>query len=302
MFWNQEKNFKIEKKRKINLSEQRMSTTSNFVEQLGIHWKILKRPKLLAMIHFTTESKSDKLAFRVASRLVRAVGKQKSHHWTTKPVVAVVPLNAILRCKHSDPMLNIPLRLWEDENFLHMDRSTIRRNLYEDDFQPLCSMSYLPKNEKIQEANSNIVTIRKNLGLRFIIIVINFEQAIQVLPTISNKLLTMLFIKSNCVTKDKKTNLDQFPYLYLQGKLEQMKTKNATFGIKPTGKTVDCHIQWVMNRLFFDKSLNRSWHHRGDTNFFEQLDRIVTSVSIWPQNGSTTVHVLKKPQQPHLHH
>ena len=120
-------------------------------------------------------------------------------------------------------MLYVPLqfREYEDEGLL--DTGAIQSAMSENEprrilqAHPAAQLEEYPAPDfKVQIANGNIVPVRKQVLLRFLIGGKIFEETFMILPTMGNILIGMSFFKKFSVTLDLANNIVRFPEITLQ--------------------------------------------------------------------------------------
>ena len=142
-------------------------------------------------------------------------------------------------------MLYVPLQFRENEIFGLLDTGAIQSALSEAELRrilsalPAALLRELPAPEiKVQNANRNIVPVRKQVLLRFFIGGKVFKETFMVLPTLGIVLIRMSFFKKYSVTLDLANNIVKYPDIPLQLRAVNRKFKNKLLELKTIPKMV----------------------------------------------------------------
>ena len=142
-------------------------------------------------------------------------------------------------------MLCVPLQFRENEIFGLLDTGAIQSALSEAELRrilsalPAALLRELPAPEiKVQNANRNIVPVRKQVLLRFFIGGKVFKETFMVLPTLGIVLIRMSFFKKYSVTLDIANNIVKYPDIPLQLRAVNRKFKNKLLELKTIPKMV----------------------------------------------------------------
>ena len=223
----------------------------------------------------------------------------KPNNVPKKPKYEIRQHSATLQLNKKDMMLYVPLHFRAYENFGLIDTGAIQSALSEAELRRILSahpgalLQELPAPEfKVQTANGNIETVRKQVLLRFFIGGKVFEETFMVLPTMGNVFIEMSFFKKYSVTLDLANNIVKFPDITLQLRSVNGKIKNKLLELKTTQKIVIQHNQQVFVPVVIERDLGDITGSVEGLPAFERRSHLIVSPALSEtQEGRTHVQI-----------
>ena len=152
-----------------------------------------------------------------------------------------------------------------------------------------------PPNFKIQIANGNLVTRRKQVHLRFYVARNDFKETFLILPTMGTILMGMSFSEKYSVNLNIKNHLVNFPNPMMSMQVRQQKNnrfKNGLFNLRSSTRTVIPPLQQVMIQVHSDADISLTTGTvQGSPSFMRRTCLLVSPALVDLDEGKTTIQV-----------